>query len=519
MILELKVTLEDVGVPVWRKIQIDEGATFHDLHQVLQVAFDWLDYHLHSFFISRSNGARVENVEINPDENEDDFGIFDNTYDALAETEEILSDWFKIAKDQVMYTYDFGDNWVHEITLTKKIQPEKGVSYPKCTGAKNLTPEEDSRGEVLMGEVNLEYGNTKQIVKEINEDLREQLPDLYVEQADKASDYWKDVLLKAKEYHKLQPWSIMDDRNIFAVVDPVSEERLFCSVMGSAGQMYGLAVYIGKDGYETLIDTLKDQDDDIHFFNQRTLLLSFEDRENLEKEDYALVKTYGVPFRGRRSWPQFRSLMPGYYPWLMDDEEARLMLVALEQTMEVSKEIQSGANMPDLLFDGKILAKVPNKYGDKIMYENEILNLKNYPEEDPAPPLAISELDLKRINKPKKTIPVSVEFIMEHIDIPIQDEANKRPAIALLVLAIDYKGGLALYHNMLQGAPDVGIVQSELLKVLETVNGIPEKILMNRKMAHVMGSVIEKMKLNVETENYTSLGQMVIEQLEYDLLR
>ncbi|GAA0591987.1 hypothetical protein GCM10009001_05170 [Virgibacillus siamensis] len=37
MILEFKVTLKDVGVPVWRKIQIDENTDFAQFHRVLQM--------------------------------------------------------------------------------------------------------------------------------------------------------------------------------------------------------------------------------------------------------------------------------------------------------------------------------------------------------------------------------------------------------------------------------------------------------------------------------------------------
>ena len=50
MIYEFKVTLKDVGTLVWRVIQMDSNATFYDLHRVLQVVFDWDNYHLHSFF-------------------------------------------------------------------------------------------------------------------------------------------------------------------------------------------------------------------------------------------------------------------------------------------------------------------------------------------------------------------------------------------------------------------------------------------------------------------------------------
>jgi hypothetical protein len=44
----------------------------------------------------------------------------------------------------VVYTYDFGDNWEHEIILE-----EVSTFYPRCTTAMRAAPSEDSRFEYL----------------------------------------------------------------------------------------------------------------------------------------------------------------------------------------------------------------------------------------------------------------------------------------------------------------------------------------------------------------------------------
>ncbi|HBQ62587.1 MAG TPA: hypothetical protein DD651_03680, partial [Trichococcus sp.] len=38
MMFELRITLLDVGIPVWRDIQLDDDTTFSDLHFILQSA-------------------------------------------------------------------------------------------------------------------------------------------------------------------------------------------------------------------------------------------------------------------------------------------------------------------------------------------------------------------------------------------------------------------------------------------------------------------------------------------------
>ncbi|MDD2970903.1 MAG: hypothetical protein PHE02_02070 [Lachnospiraceae bacterium] len=45
----IKVTIENLHPPVWRRIIIPERITFEDLHDVLQIAFGWENDHMHDF--------------------------------------------------------------------------------------------------------------------------------------------------------------------------------------------------------------------------------------------------------------------------------------------------------------------------------------------------------------------------------------------------------------------------------------------------------------------------------------
>ena len=50
---QLKVTLLDTKPPVWRRVLVDGDATLDHLHEVIQAAFGWWNYHLHEFEIGR----------------------------------------------------------------------------------------------------------------------------------------------------------------------------------------------------------------------------------------------------------------------------------------------------------------------------------------------------------------------------------------------------------------------------------------------------------------------------------
>ncbi|MDY0407152.1 plasmid pRiA4b ORF-3 family protein [Virgibacillus sp. 179-BFC.A HS] len=320
MIYEFKITLNEAGIPIWRTIQMDSNATCHDLHRVIQVVFDWDNYHLHSFSVQRSNGRRMKGVKIEPRSESGENYFWDGEmYD---EDQVQLSDWFKMPHDKMRYTYDdFVDDWRHDVVLSKIMQPEKGVLYPRCIGAEYVTPEEDSG---FQEEIDLDHPHPEVQVKEINDNIHKFLSDMLAEVPIDIKNHWEEVLSKAKRFHRLNPWKWMDDRHIFVVVDPITKEKLFCSILGAEAETFGLAIYIGKDGFRILEHILDESADyDKIAMNQRCLLLSFEDRQDLDKADYALIKTYGIPFRGKKPGRSFaalyRVMRHGF--WMMKNHE------------------------------------------------------------------------------------------------------------------------------------------------------------------------------------------------------
>jgi hypothetical protein len=46
----------------------------------------------------------------------------------------------------VRYTYDFGDDWEHDIVLEKILPADPGTAYPVCLAGKGACPPEDCGG-------------------------------------------------------------------------------------------------------------------------------------------------------------------------------------------------------------------------------------------------------------------------------------------------------------------------------------------------------------------------------------
>lgn len=121
-----------------RRIIVPAGLELRRFHRVLQSVFGWENDHLHDFTIF---GKDRENplLRLVPDE-EDLF------YDekAVLIREQKLQDIFPEHKEMI-YTYDFGDDWEHRIQLIRVIEDHDQPS-PYLLEASGQTPPEDVGG-------------------------------------------------------------------------------------------------------------------------------------------------------------------------------------------------------------------------------------------------------------------------------------------------------------------------------------------------------------------------------------
>jgi hypothetical protein len=128
---QLRVSLRDIDPPIWRSVQVAEDTKLPRLHRVLQLLFNWEDYHLHNFIA----GRRVYSVP-DPDDAFNDRKAIDERVVALNKIVDHVGDVFE-------YVYDFGDTWRHEILLEAILLPSPDVFYPRCiAGARNGPPED-----------------------------------------------------------------------------------------------------------------------------------------------------------------------------------------------------------------------------------------------------------------------------------------------------------------------------------------------------------------------------------------
>jgi hypothetical protein len=48
-IFQLKITLNDISPPIWRRIHVNSDTLLFDLHKIIQTTMGWTNSHLHQF--------------------------------------------------------------------------------------------------------------------------------------------------------------------------------------------------------------------------------------------------------------------------------------------------------------------------------------------------------------------------------------------------------------------------------------------------------------------------------------
>ena len=122
--IQLKVTLKYTKPPAWRSVQLPLTATLGDLHAAIQVLFGWDGDHMHAFHVG---GVHYSDALFDLEEAED-------------EEDARLRDVFPSGGPNVTYVYDFGADWIHEITRQKMVTLEPGQDYPVCVAFAGKSP-------------------------------------------------------------------------------------------------------------------------------------------------------------------------------------------------------------------------------------------------------------------------------------------------------------------------------------------------------------------------------------------
>lgn len=134
-IYQIHISLEESNPKIWRRVLVQSNLSLADFHKVIQTTMGWTNSHLHQFIKNGNYYTRrypgddlweeMENVD----------------YQDM-----LISDLLKKENEKIIYQYDFGDSWEHEIILEEIKPDDKKFKHPLCLAGKRNCPPEDCGG-------------------------------------------------------------------------------------------------------------------------------------------------------------------------------------------------------------------------------------------------------------------------------------------------------------------------------------------------------------------------------------
>jgi hypothetical protein len=252
------------------------------------------------------------------------------------------------------------------------------------------------------------------------------------------------------------PWDFMEEKDVFGVQDPDTGDLGFISVMGALGEYTAIAVYRGVEAlyawreFEDLLEADPESHEAHNILMEIPQLhVSFDPARFLEKRDRKLIKHSGVKFPKEK--PLFRCYRPGYYPWFLTRPEARYLIHALTQTIEVAKQFLHDDDVIPLNEDPEdrdYLIRVPRIDGDVVTWKSFIRAIDQPPTQ--LIPIDVEAADLEKLKVIPKSDPQEIDLFILPAKV---GEPNERPQVLYALMVVDAASGFILGIEAL-AAPD-----------------------------------------------------------------
>ena len=136
LIARLKIMLDYSKPVITRCIEVPLSSTLHTLHEAIQAVMLFENRHLFQF-------------DVGPRGHETHYGIPDpDGFMEIIDTKHATLDQLIDAKiKKFTYTYDFGDDWRHTITVEAVTPADPALAYPRFIEGAHRAPPEDVGGE------------------------------------------------------------------------------------------------------------------------------------------------------------------------------------------------------------------------------------------------------------------------------------------------------------------------------------------------------------------------------------
>lgn len=232
----------------------------------------------------------------------------------------------------------------------------------------------------------------------------------------------------------------------------------------------------------------------------------------IAKEDHEVMKKLGLKFRGAKAWPQFRNYRPGCFPWFIEEEEAKTLICALEQLLEVSPRFKENPNLFTPTQNKLDYLVRVNRNG---VWEDTVKRI-TFREEKTLDLLMDGEaLETLRTLMPGK---FTLELDLYMMDEPVQEKRGERPFFPFMLMLADHNSGMILGVDLLPPLPSMEAMWSKVPAVVveKLADGLPPReILVKDDMLYLLlQPVAEELGFSLKKQSHLKMIERAVRELK-----
>ena len=228
----------------------------------------------------------------------------------------------------------------------------------------------------------------------------------------------------------------------------------------------------------------------------KNLSLTFENINDIEKEDKQILKTLNLEMTNNNALPLFRSYRPGYFAWFLEENEIVYFVKVLEQSIDVVMRFKKN---PDIFKPVKT-----NTYFTRIY--------KNGQWEDTwlAPPVLITRtqpenIDRNRLEEIKKNA-VKTKQIWECdyflFREPLRDKPDERSFYHFMFILVDRDSYFVFTSHLAKPENYIHELREHLLSFFEREKMTPGEIVVNKEQTYILlEPVVKFLGITLKTES------------------
>lgn len=313
----------------------------------------------------------------------------------------------------------------------------------------------------------------------------------------------------AKDLYQAAFWEDYWDTDILALQFPGRVEPVFVSIVGKSDGNYGFLFYRNLEELSYYFELMKqtqirDLETSLEFLLlQKGVSLMYEDRLDVEKEDYDRIKNSHVVFRGKKAWPVFIDYKPGFYPDDVEPSEISFMIEVMEKVLEMGHDFRSKLDGHDTEeIKERIFLRTYEENGE---YEDDLYVIPQSVLQGAANQvyekqgIKITDFEMRRA-EPLKIGSSIWEMELNYVSLPIEDEEAERPRFSVMLMVVDAKSTEVVIGELIE-FDDIEQIQRLFLKALVSSNVKPPTVVVNigryQHISGILGEMLDKLGIEL----------------------